>query len=80
MLAEIMAHFKPEIGALIRPGELVEASAAGASRTMIRVVFIVLVANRRFDSSQPPSELNPDDSKGRKRKNASPGCPLCGRP
>jgi hypothetical protein len=27
MLAEIMAHFKPEIGALIRPGESVEGAA-----------------------------------------------------
>jgi len=27
MLAEIMAHFKPEIGSLIRPGEPVEGGA-----------------------------------------------------
>jgi hypothetical protein len=27
MLAEIMAHFNPEIGSLIRPGELVEGGA-----------------------------------------------------
>jgi hypothetical protein len=34
MLAEIMAHFKPETGALIRPSEAVEGVAESAAVTV----------------------------------------------